>query len=149
MTVCAGAVVLYGKRVLLVRQALGHTLAGQWSIPWGIVKSEETPDVAAVRETHEEGGIIAEVDGLLGIQNLRQPGWLGIVFMCKHVNGVPVSDGGIETDQAAYFSLVEIECFDEPIEPWCKWLALRVLEGKHCRIPLEKNNPYQPRMAYL
>lgn len=131
MAVCVGAVVLQEHttavppgtpvppRILFIRQAEGHSLAGQWSIPWGLVDKGETPEAAARRETVEESGILAEVDGLLGIQNLPTPGWLGIIFACHAVAGEPRPDG-VETDRAAYFSLEDILSFEEPIEPWCK-----------------------------
>ena len=112
--VCVGAVVINGKQALFVRQAKGHSLAGQWSLPWGMVEPGESPEAAALRETREEGGIEAQVEGLLGIQNLPQPGWMGIVFLCRHVGGVPTPDGGIETDQAAYLSLEQMDDFNEP-----------------------------------
>ncbi len=102
-----------------------------------------------MRETREESGIVAEIEGLLGIQNLRQPGWLGIIFLCRHTGGSPMSDGGIETDQAAYFSLEKMDTFDEPFEPWCEWLVRRVLQGEYHLIPPEASNPYQPRLAFL
>ncbi len=149
IVVCVGAVVLQGKRALFVRQARGHSLEGQWSIPWGIVDPQESPDVAAVRETQEEGGVVAEIEGVLGIQNLRREGWVSIVFMCRHVSGIPMSDGGIETDGAAYFSLEEMDAFDEPFEPWCEWLVRRVLRGEYHVIPSEPWNPYRPRLAFL
>jgi ADP-ribose pyrophosphatase YjhB (NUDIX family) len=148
MTVCVGAVVLQDKRVLFIRQAQGHSLAGQWSIPWGVVDNEEVPEDTALRETYEESGIKAEIDGLLGIQNLRTPGWLGIVFICHHIEGQPVSDG-VETDGAAYFSLEEMDSFEEQFEPWCEWLARRVLTGEGTITPCELNNPYHPRRAFL
>ena len=146
---CVGAVVLRNERALLVRQAEGHSLEGQWSIPWGIVDPDEPPEATAVRETREEGGITAQIEGLLGMQNLRQPGWIGIVFLCKHVTGEPEPDGGIETDRAGYFSLREIDAFTEPIEPWCEWLVRRVLSGDYRMIPPESANPYRPRVAFL
>ena len=90
MAVCVGAVVLREKSALFVRQAEGQSLAGQWSIPWGVVDNDEAPEAAALRETYEESGIKAEIDGLLGIQNLPGAGWLGIVFLCHHVEGEPV-----------------------------------------------------------
>jgi ADP-ribose pyrophosphatase YjhB (NUDIX family) len=148
MAVCVGTVVLRDNRVLFVRQAEGQSLAGQWSIPWGVVNNEEAPEAAAMRETYEESGIKAEIDGLLGIQNLPSAGWLGIVFLCHHVEGEPVSDG-VETDRAAYFSLEEMDALDEPLEPWCQWLARRVLTGKYTVTAYEPDNPYQPRRAFL
>jgi ADP-ribose pyrophosphatase YjhB (NUDIX family) len=47
MAVCVGAVVLHEQRILFIRQAKGHSLAGQWSIPWGIVDEGEAPENAA------------------------------------------------------------------------------------------------------
>jgi ADP-ribose pyrophosphatase YjhB (NUDIX family) len=148
MAVCVGTVVLQDKRVLFVRQAEGDPLAGQWSIPWGVVDNGESPEDAAVRETYEESGIKAEIVGLLGIQNLRRPGWLGIVFMCHHIEGEPTSDG-VETDEAGYFTLEEMDSFGEPFEPWCEWLARRVLMGETTITPCEPTNPYYPRRAFL
>lgn len=41
--VCVGAVVRKRGRVLLVRQAAGHPLAGQWTIPWGRIDDPTNP----------------------------------------------------------------------------------------------------------
>jgi ADP-ribose pyrophosphatase YjhB (NUDIX family) len=147
--VCVGTVVLQGERALFVRQAKGHPLEGLWSIPWGILDPGESPDAAALRETLEEGGVAATAVGLLGVQNLRQEGWVAIIFLCRHVSGMPTPDGGIETDGAAYFSLEEMDAFDEPFEPWCEWLVHRVLRGEHHIIPGEPDNPYLPRTAFF
>jgi ADP-ribose pyrophosphatase YjhB (NUDIX family) len=148
MVVCVGSIVLRGQRALFVRQAPGHSLAGQWSIPWGIVDQGETPEDAALRETYEESRISARIEGLAGIQNLPQASWLGVVFLCHHVEGEPLSDG-VETDRAAYFSLEEIDAFREPFEPWCEWLVRRVLVGEYRVIPRALNNPYAPRRGFL
>lgn len=149
MVVCVGAVVLKEERALFVRQAEGHSLEGQWSIPWGVVDPGEPPEVTALRETQEEGGISAELEGLLGFQNLRQEGWIGLAFLCRHVSGEPVSDGGAETDRAAYLSLDEMDALNEPIEPWCDWIVRRVLQGEYRLIPPEPDNPYRPHLAFL
>jgi ADP-ribose pyrophosphatase YjhB (NUDIX family) len=149
LVACAGAVVLQGKQALFVRQAVGASLEGQWSIPWGLINPAETPEAAALRETREESAIEAEVEGLLGIQNLPQSGWLGIIFLCRHISGTPTSDGGIETDQAAYLSLEQMDALAEPFEPWCEWLVRRVLQGEYHIMRPERDNPYQPRLAFL
>lgn len=149
LVMCVGAVVLQGNQALFVRQAKGHPLEGQWSIPWGFVDPDETPDSAALRETVEEGGVEAKVEGLLGIQPLHRKGWVAIVFLCQHLSGDPKPDGGIETDNAAYFSIEEMESFDEPFEPWCEWLVRRILGGEYHIIPPEPMNPYQPLKAYF
>ncbi|MBN1259723.1 MAG: NUDIX domain-containing protein [Anaerolineae bacterium] len=148
MAVCVGAVVLRKGGVLLVRQAAGHALGGQWSIPWGLVDEGEAPEAAALRETYEESGVQAELKGLLGIQNLSQAGWLGLVLLCHHVAGQPAPDG-IETDRAAYFSWEALDALEEPIEHWCEWLVRRVLRGDYTLIPALPDNPYRPRLAFL
>jgi len=149
MVVCVGTVVLQNNRALLVRQAPGHALAGRWSIPWGIVDQDETPEAAALRETSEEAAIKADIDGLLGIQNLSRRGWVAIIFLCHHLSGTPTPDGGIETDRADYFSLEELSNLEEPIEEWCEWLVRRVLQGDHRTIPPRAENPFRPRLAFL
>jgi ADP-ribose pyrophosphatase YjhB (NUDIX family) len=151
IVVCVGGVVLDEGRILLVRQAQGHTLEGQWTIPWGLIDPGETPEAAVLREIEEEAGVAAEIVGLLGIQSLPEPweGWLGIVFQCKHVSGLPVSDGGRETDRARFFSLHELSSFDERIEIWCEWLAKSIFAGKPKVIAPEPFNPYSPKIAFL
>jgi len=148
MAVCAGAVVLKENKVLFIRQAQGHSLAGYWSIPWGVVEEGEAPEEAALRETFEEGGIKMEIDGLLGIQNLRSTGWLGIIFIGHHVAGEPKPDE-VETDEATFLSWEDLEAIQESVEPWCMWIVKRVLEGKCTITPCILENPYQPRKAFL
>jgi ADP-ribose pyrophosphatase YjhB (NUDIX family) len=43
--VCVGGVVLQEGRMLFVRQAPGHSLEGQWTIPWGFMETGETPEI--------------------------------------------------------------------------------------------------------
>jgi ADP-ribose pyrophosphatase YjhB (NUDIX family) len=151
IVVCVGAVVLEKGKILFVRQAAGHPLAKQWSIPWGLLEPGETPEEAVLREVKEEAGVKAEVQGLLGIQNLPDPwdGWLGLIFQCKHISGVPKPDGGIETDRARYFSMQDLVMMEEKVEIWCEWLAKRVLKGKRDLISPEPSNPYSPKIAFL
>jgi len=143
-----GAVVLRRDRILWVRQAKGHSLEGQWSIRWGIVGSDEAPSAAAQRETLEEGGVEARIEGLLGVQDLPDEGWTALVYLCHHLRAEPVPDGR-ETDAAGYFSMQELEALGEPIEVWCEWLVRRVLRGRYHLIPPLSDNPYHPRTAFL
>jgi len=153
---CVGAVVLRGEKVLFVRQTYGK-LRGKWSLPWGFVDGigpngcPEPPDEAAIRETDEEAGVAARVEGLLGIQNHGTgEGKLGlyILYLCHHVSGEPTPDHH-ETDRAAYFSLDEMASFDEPFDEFCAWIARRVLTNEHHVTPPTANNPYRPHLAFL
>ena len=154
---CVGAVVLRGHRVLLVRQTYG-ALKGMWSIPWGFPHRDhpgghpDPPHLAALRETLEEGGITAEIEGLLGVQNhARTEGaepWVYLLYLCRHTAGEPTPDG-LETDRAAYFSLDALDALDEPVDEFCEWLSRRVLRGDYHLIPPESVNPYHPNLAFL
>ena len=129
----------------------GHLLVTPANCLWpdDMGDPDESPDTAAVRETLEEGGIQATIEGLLGVQSLRREGWVALIFMCRYASGVPAHDGGVETDGAAFFTLEEMDAFDEPFEPWCAWLVRRVLRGQYRLIPPEAENPYRPRMAFF
>lgn len=74
--VCVGAVVYRGDEILLAREAKDHPLEGQWTIPWVRLDRGESPMMAALRETSEEAGVVAEVEGLFGVQELPSP-WVG------------------------------------------------------------------------
>lgn len=87
--VLVGAVVRRDDQFLLVRQSAGHSLEGQWTVPWGRIEPGESAVAAAIRETREEAGIDATVEGLLGVQELPSPqdGCVALVYMCKHMTG--------------------------------------------------------------
>jgi 8-oxo-dGTP pyrophosphatase MutT (NUDIX family) len=59
-SVAVGAVVQKDLSLLFVRHNYG-LLRGQWSFPTGFAEPFESPDVTALREVKEEGGIIAAV----------------------------------------------------------------------------------------
>jgi len=148
--VCVGAVVKRGARVLLVRQAAGHSLAGQWTVPWGRLEQGESPSLAALRETAEEGGIIAALEGMLGVQELPAPwaGWIALVYLCHHVSGEPAADG-VETDAARYFSRTEFDGLDEPVEIWTRWLVQRLFDGKTTILRGHSDNPFGQQGGHL
>ena len=147
---CVGAVVLNNDRVLLVRQAKGHELEGQWTIPWGRVSSGESPAAAIVRETREEGGVAAEIEGLLGVQEIPAPweGHVGILYLCKHLGGEPRPDDR-ETDAARYLTEDEIGALGEPIEPLSRWLSCQVLRGDYISIRENSASPFAPSVGFL
>jgi 8-oxo-dGTP diphosphatase len=141
--ICVGAVVLSDSAILLVRQAKGHSLEGQWTIPWGRIGSGESASVAAEREVREEGGIESRIDGLLGVQELPAPweGQIGILYLCRHLSGEPRPDG--------YFSENDMMELAEPIEPLSRWLSQRVLNGRYTLTRLSTETPFAPSLGYL
>lgn len=89
-----GAVVVHGGRVLLVKRGR-PPLAGEWSIPGGVLEVGETLRQAAVREAREETGLVVEPQELLGVFDriVRDPAgkvqyhYLLIDFLCRQVGG--------------------------------------------------------------
>lgn len=59
-----GGVVVRDGAVLLVQRAR-EPLAGQWSLPGGLVELGETLEEAVMRELQEETGLVVEVRGLV------------------------------------------------------------------------------------
>lgn len=148
---CVGAIVLRDNKALWVRQTYGY-LKGKWSTPWGFVDWGDTPDEAAVRETLEEAGVVAEVEGLIGVQNRAnrkndRPN-LYLIYLCRHVSGDPTPDG-VETDAARYFSLDEMEAFEEEFDNFCEWVVRRVLMGDYRLLLPTTDNPYGSDVSFF
>src|SRR3954466_16020436 len=76
-----GVVVRRDDEVLLVRQSPSHSLAGQWTVPWGRVDPGESPIAAAIGEVREEAGVEVVVEALLGIQELPEPQLGGVALV--------------------------------------------------------------------
>ena len=125
-------------------------MEGQWTIPWGKLEAGEWPSAAALRETSEEAGIIASVDGLLGVQELPHPwpGWIAIVYLCSHVEGAPEPDNR-ETDAAEFLTLEQLGAMEEPMEPWSEWLMRRVLNNCHSTINASEKNQFLPGVGFI
>jgi 8-oxo-dGTP diphosphatase len=89
-----GAIIIERDRVVLVRR--GHPpLAGEWSIPGGVLEVGETLRQAAVREALEETGLRVEVGELLGVYDrvLRDAEertryhYVLVDFLCRRIAG--------------------------------------------------------------
>src|SRR6185369_10517128 len=55
--VAAVALIDQDKRILLAQRPQGKAMAGLWEFPGGKVEAGEAPEVALIRELHEELGI--------------------------------------------------------------------------------------------
>jgi len=89
-----GAVIVEAGRVLLVKR--GHApLAGEWSIPGGVLELGETLREAAIREAREETSLTVETADLLGVYDrvLRDEAqrtryhYVLVDFLCRRVSG--------------------------------------------------------------
>ncbi|MFM9939839.1 MAG: NUDIX hydrolase [Hyphomicrobiaceae bacterium] len=65
----ASAAIFRGEEILLIQRSKG-TFTGLWSLPGGHVEPGETAQDAARREVHEETGIDARIDGLVGVHDV-------------------------------------------------------------------------------
>ncbi len=89
-----GAIVIDAGRVLLVKRAHAP-LAGEWSIPGGVLEVGETLRQAAVREAREETCLTVETGDLLGVydrmvldgENRPRYHYVLVDFLCRWVAG--------------------------------------------------------------
>src|SRR5271168_3168732 len=107
-----GAIIIEQNRVVLVKR--GHPpLAGEWSIPGGVLEVGETLSQAAVREAFEETGLAVEPLDLLGVFDriLRDADertlyhYVLIDFLCRRFGGELQAAG--DADEARWFSREE------------------------------------------
>lgn len=126
-----GGAVLRERELLLVRRASRHG-RGNWQLPGGFIEPDETVEQAVVREVQEETGVIAEVEGVLGLRNRYDPesgNGVYIVLLLRQVGGRAHADGH-EVDQAGFFTLDEIREL-KPLPPVNWEIAQRVLASDH------------------
>jgi 8-oxo-dGTP diphosphatase len=111
-----GAVIINEGRVLLVKR--GHApLAGEWSIPGGVLEVGETLREAAIREVQEETCLTVETADLLGVYDrvLRDEAhrtlyhYVLVDFLCRRVAGEPKAAG--DADEVHWFTLAEVGGF--------------------------------------
>jgi 8-oxo-dGTP diphosphatase len=107
-----GAVIIDDGRVLLVKR--GHPpLAGEWSIPGGVLELGETLREAAIREAREETCLTVKTAELLGVYDrvLRDDAGCTIYhfvlvdFLCCRVTGE--AEAADDADEVRWFSLAE------------------------------------------
>ena len=118
---------VHDGRLLMVRRA-SRRGRGNWQLPGGFIEPNETIEEGVVREVHEEAGVTARVEGVLGLRNRYDPelgNGVYIVLLLSPISGEPKADGR-EVDQAAYFTIEEIRQLN-PLPPMNWEVAQRIL----------------------
>ncbi len=116
-----GAVIIEDGRVLLVKR--GHPpLAGEWSIPGGVMELGETLREAAIREAREETCLTVEPADLLGVYDrvLRDDEgrtlyhFVLIDFLCRRASGE--ARAADDADAVRWFTPAEVEALALPAD---------------------------------
>jgi mutator protein MutT len=125
-----GGAVVCDNKLLLVRRA-SRRGRGNWQVPGGFLEPDETIEQAVVREVEEESGVIAAVEGVLGLRNRYDPdngNSLYIVLFLRQIGGIPIPDGK-EVDRAEFFTLDEIRALEQ-VPPVNIEIAQRALSAE-------------------
>ena len=109
------AAIFRGGDVLLIERGKGGPFQGLWSFPGGRIEPGEPVRAAALREVHEETGIVAELTGLLDVHEVIRHGpsgrlvshYLLAIFYGRWVSGDPVAG-----DDAADARFVALDAVD-------------------------------------
>lgn len=116
-----GAIIVERDRVVLVKR--GHApLAGEWSIPGGLLEVGETLREAAVREALEETGLAVEAHDLLGVfdrvmrddRGRVRYHYVLIDFLCRVKAGT--LQAGCDAADAAWFTQAKVAALPLPAE---------------------------------
>ena len=103
-----GAVCLWEDRILLCRRAI-QPRKGKWTLPAGFMEIGETMSAGALRETREESGARAEVDGpLFAILDVPHAEQVHAFYRARLLS--PELDPGEES--------LDARLFDEKDIPW-------------------------------
>jgi len=108
----AGVFIEDAGRVLLIRRGVNPSL-GLWCLPSGFIEHDEAPEVAAVREAHEETGLRVELDELMGLHSYLDPArGNGILILYRaHAIGGALAAGD-DAVEARYFAPAELPAAD-------------------------------------
>lgn len=98
LLVAAIALIDKDGRVLIAQRPAGKSMAGMWEFPGGKVEDGETPEVALIRELHEELGIETWSSCLapLTFASHSYPDFHLIMplFACRKWDGIPIAREG-------------------------------------------------------
>ncbi len=123
--IIAGAVCLWGEKVLLCRRAI-EPRVGFWTIPAGFLELGETVAEGAVREVWEEARARVDVDGILGIYEIPHISQIYMVYRARLRR--PEFAPGPESQEVALFDWADVPWADLAF-PSIVWALERFREG--------------------
>ncbi len=115
--IVAGALCLYGDRVLLCRRAI-EPRKGFWTFPAGYLELNESTAEGAIREAREEANAEIVIEGLIGIFELPHISQLYVIH--RATLATPEYSVGEETAEVALFHWDDIP-WDELAFSSVKW----------------------------
>ena len=120
--VAAGCLVVRDGRVLLVRRAIEPGY-GKWVFPGGHVDRGESLEEAALRETREECGAVAEIEGLVGAYSYPGRPIVVVAYRARLAPSSPEPYPAEETLEVGWFSPDEVDALDIPFRSSADALA--------------------------
>lgn len=130
--IAAGCLIQRGGAVLLVRRAIEPGY-GRWVFPGGHVDRGETPEAAALRETHEECGAVAAIDGLVGVYSYSGRPVIVVAYRATLLPESPEPFPADETLEVGWFTPEEVDRLDLAFPSTAD--ALAALFGRPFRRP--------------
>jgi ADP-ribose pyrophosphatase YjhB (NUDIX family) len=101
----ACTVVPFDDKIVLLKRGIDPQM-GKWVPPGGYVDRGETVEGAAIRETHEECGLVVEIESLLGVYSYPGRTPVVLVYVTRYVSGTLTA--GDETKDVRLFSNADI-----------------------------------------
>lgn len=115
MPVVAAALVRPDGCILMQRRRAGTSLAGLWEFPGGKVDAGESPEVALVRELHEELGIAVGSDTMEAVSFASAPltgrHLVLMLYLCRAWQGEPQP---LDADAIAWVEPSQLLALDMP-----------------------------------
>ncbi|MBK9942588.1 MAG: GNAT family N-acetyltransferase [Kouleothrix sp.] len=127
-----GVVVALEGQIVLVRRRYAPR-AGCWALPAGFMELGESAEEAAIRECHEETGLLVRVDHLLGVYSIGEGQHTGLLIIYA-----ATATGGelVAADDATEAGIFSADALPAPmafpthlqaIDRWCRETRTREL----------------------
>jgi ADP-ribose pyrophosphatase YjhB (NUDIX family) len=102
--VASGALVERDGAVLLVRRVY-EPQKGYWALPAGYMDADEGPVAAAIREVHEETGLVVRITGLFGVYHVaNDPRGTGVIILYRANIASGELTAGDDASEVAFFT---------------------------------------------